>query len=397
MLYLCLLTIPFLQQPAPLELQLARVVADDPRHVAAAQVPLPALAPRAANAMPAGATWTDRALGLRARLVDREVDLVLDAATDGGPRTRLFVDADADRAVDAGEILAVAWEDGFAEADLAPLGIPARLMLFERPGGIVKATARTLYHFRAEAEFDGVPHALVVIDMDLDGVASRGDRWICSTAPHLAKISLGNAMFMARELDEPWFVGAQTLTILETLAGSKLRLRHGAPLEPRHVVLARRNERNAKWFDEQFDLEREQFLTEQRIDPTRPRVPTPLEWYHTDDFADAQAYAARVSRPLYVEFVTGGCPWCKRLQWLNYRDAAVAARLRDFALVRLDNDLDVAGTAERLGLQGVPQGAVFDAAGKILHRLRGWAPPAEHAEALDAARQAAGLAPVGAR
>ena len=46
-------------------------------------------------------------------------------------------------------------------------------------------------------------------------------------------------------------------------------------------------------------------------------------------------------------------PWCKRLDWLNYRDKEVAKRLDRYTLVKLNVDLDRERTAARLGLKGV--------------------------------------------
>lgn len=389
---LCLLLAALAQAPTSVVLALPRVVGS-PREIAAAQVPLGRFGALAREAMPTGAEFTAPALALAARIGKAKVTMVLDTSAGDGPRDRLHVDADGNGKVDAGEQLSVSWEDGFAEVDLGVFALPVRVMLFAKPDGAI-ATARTCYHFGAPAHFGDTACAVTVIDMDLDGVVSRGDRWLCLAKEHMAKTSLANAMFMAREFDEPWLLGNRAVTIADVLDGDRLKLTFGAPAQSRNVVLATRNARSFAWFAAQFDLERAQFLAEHGIAADRPVTKDALVWYHTDDLDDARAHARELGRPLLVEFVTGGCPWCKRLQWLNYRDAEVVARLRDFALVRLDNDLDLARSAERLGLRGVPQVGVFDAAGDLVHKLRGWSPPDQHARALDAARVAVGLAAV---
>jgi hypothetical protein len=386
---LCALLAP--QQPAPEPVRptvvLRRVAADSPGEVASAQVPQPPFAP-SADRRTAATTITTGGRSLRLEVSDP-----LASAP-----TELWVDADADLARDAGEVLPLQWENAmFADVDLRPFGVEAVMMLFRRPT-MLRATVRTLYHFEGEIDIDGATLGVRWIDMDASGAPSRGDRWLSLPKARLAEVMLPNSMFVARETDEPWHFGTHELRLdapaaTTTVLPNPLPLRWQPVSEPRHQFLAGRNARVTKWFTDQFEPDRAAFEREHGIDATRPRA-RPVEWYHTLEFADAQSFAATTGRPLLVEFSRDGCEWCKRLPWATYVDAAVIARLQQFACVRIDTELDPDRTAERLGHDGVPVLILFDADGKPLHTLGGFRPPAEFAAGLDAAIAKAGLPPL---
>jgi thiol:disulfide interchange protein len=93
-----------------------------------------------------------------------------------------------------------------------------------------------------------------------------------------------------------------------------------------------------------------EFEREQGIDPTRPRT-APVAWHHTLELVDALAFAQRSGKPFLVEWSNDACPWCKRLAWSTYGDAAVVRRMQDFACVRIDRDLEPTGAPAKLGVQ----------------------------------------------
>lgn len=375
-----------LQAPETFTVPLARVVATRPQDVAGAQVQLPDW-----QSLAIGSRWSKSAVSLRTPLAGRAVQMVLDTAETGGALDRLWVDADDDATVDDGETLTIAWDQGFGEVDLLPLKLPLHVVFFQHRNR-VGATARTLYHFAGAVDVRGEAFTLLWIDMNLDGAASaQGDRWVALPKTHLDTLSLANAMFMARELDEPWFVGTDELRCTKVDSQGQVTLALTKPRTPRHEVLAARAARVAEFFSKWFDAERDEFFAQHKIAADRAPAQTPPAWHYTLDFADAVAHAQTAGKPLLVEFSTDGCPWCKRLDWLNYKDAEVVARLQGFALVKLNNDLDRNHTADKLGLKGVPKTVVFGKDGAVLHTIGGWLAPAEHAVELDRARVAAGL------
>ncbi|MCU0866049.1 MAG: thioredoxin family protein [Planctomycetes bacterium] len=387
---LCALLAPLQQAPqlAQPTVTLRRVAADSPSEVGSAQVPQPPFEP-SADRRTAATTITAGGRSLRLE--------VTDPVASAPPA--LWIDADADLARDDGELLPLQWEHAmFADVDLRPYGIDAVMMLFRRPT-MLRATVRTLYHFEGELAIDGATIGVRWIDMDASGAPSRGDRWLSLPQARLAEVMLPNSMFVAREADEPWHFGSHELRV-DALAATVTTLPNPLPLrwqplsEPRHQFLAGRNARVTKWFTDQFEPDRAAFEREHGIDATRPRA-QPVDWYHTLEFADARRFAAATGKPLLVEFSRDGCEWCKRLPWATYQDAAVVARLQQFACVRIDTELDPDRTAEGLGHDGVPVLVLFDEHGKPLHALGGFRPPAEFTAGLDAALAKAGLPPVG--
>lgn len=358
--------------PAPLPLPLT-VVGGAFREVAGAQAPLPEFAVHDAVRM--------TTLRHRGRTLLLQV-----AATD--PPAELWLDADGDQQQDDGERVPLRFVDRFAEIDLKPFAIDAELALFQGPAGL-RAIVRTRYHFVGELRDGDTAIGVRWVDMDADGAPSAGDRWIALPAERLAKLALPNSMFCARETNEPWHFGTRELRVQIAAAGEVAAI--WSPLQqPRADFLAARHERIARWFAEHFATDRAEFEREHGIDPAQQRG-TPVTWYHTSELADALAFAQRVQKPLLVEWSNDACPWCKRLPWSTYRDAAVIARLQDFACVRIDPDLEPSGAAAALGLEGVPNLTLLGPGGGLLDTLRGYSPPRRFATALDRLRAKVGL------
>lgn len=318
---------------------------------------------------------------------DGAVPLLLDprVLSDPGSRDVLWVDADRDAEEDEGELLVLERRDEsnpFVRASLQALGLPFELLVYEN-GGQQRTTVTTLYHHEAEVVLDGVVHEVVFVDMDLDDAVSAGDQWLVLDPAQSASLSPPSRMFASNLTSEPWYVGPETLLRVELEGG--LRLVREPAAQPRHAFLAQRAARvNAKTLA-QYDEDRAAFLAQFDIDPDRPVDPDPPTWHYAWDLEEALAVAAREGRPLWVEFTSDGCPWCKRYPWLNDKDAAVTPHLRRFTLVRIDRDLDPNQTARSLGLEGVPCHALFDAQGEALFTSEGWMAPDGQVEVLERA------------
>jgi thioredoxin-related protein len=111
-----------------------------------------------------------------------------------------------------------------------------------------------------------------------------------------------------------------------------------------------------------------------------------------EDVAEAAAQGKRVM----VYFGQGGCPYCKRLMEVNFRDAAIAAKTRQhFVALALNiwGDREVTWSdgvtssekqlAARLKVQFTPTLVFLDERGRVALRLNGYYPPREFEAALD--------------
>jgi thioredoxin-related protein len=114
------------------------------------------------------------------------------------------------------------------------------------------------------------------------------------------------------------------------------------------------------------------------------------------DVRDEAADAARDGKRLMLYFWLEGCPYCKRMTSVTFRDPAVLERLkRGFVAlginVRGDREFtwtDGATLSEKqlsatLKVRGTPTMLFLDAKGAIALRLTGYIAPAEFARALD--------------
>jgi len=133
------------------------------------------------------------------------------------------------------------------------------------------------------------------------------------------------------------------------------------------------------------------------------------EWF-TETFLDIRedaAEAARDGKRLMLYFTQEGCPYCKQLVTVNFRDPAIIEKTRgNFVPVAINiwGDREVTTTdgrklpekkfAAALKVQFTPTLVFFDEKGAIAHRINGYLPPEAFYTALDGA---IGNAPLVAR
>ena len=124
------------------------------------------------------------------------------------------------------------------------------------------------------------------------------------------------------------------------------------------------------------------------------------DWF-TPSFLDIRedaAEAAKEGRRLMVYFHQDGCPYCKQLVEVTFRDANVVGKLRrNFNAIDINifGDREVTWTDGRrmpekaltrlLGIRYTPTLVFFDGSGKVVHRIDGYLPPQEFLAALDKA------------
>jgi thioredoxin-related protein len=116
------------------------------------------------------------------------------------------------------------------------------------------------------------------------------------------------------------------------------------------------------------------------------------------DIREDVAEAARDGRRLMVYFHQDGCPYCKRLVEVNFRDAAIVEKMRRHFMavdINIFGDREVTWTdgqrmpekrfAALLKVQFTPTLVFFDEQAQVVHRINGYLPPEQFLAALDAA------------
>ena len=117
------------------------------------------------------------------------------------------------------------------------------------------------------------------------------------------------------------------------------------------------------------------------------------------DFREDVRDASREGRRLVVYFGQDGCPYCKALMTVNFRDPAIVETMRrHFVTVALNlwGDREVTWIDGRsmpekelgklLRVQATPTLLFFDEKGEVVLRLNGWHPPERFRIALDYAQ-----------
>jgi thioredoxin-related protein len=105
----------------------------------------------------------------------------------------------------------------------------------------------------------------------------------------------------------------------------------------------------------------------------QPAVAQEIDW--GKDYATALRQAQETKRPLFLDFGTVDCFYCKKLDDSTFRDPAVIARLnRDFVAVKIDA-ARYASLVQQLHIQFFPTLLVATPGGKILNTQTGFLGP----------------------
>jgi len=116
------------------------------------------------------------------------------------------------------------------------------------------------------------------------------------------------------------------------------------------------------------------------------------------DVRDEVADAAKSGKRLMLYFWQPGCPYCKQMTSVTFREPAIIERLRRGFVpvaVNIRGDRDITWTdgatlsekqlAAQLPVRGTPTLLFLDERGAIVRRLAGYSPPADFARVLEAA------------
>jgi thioredoxin-related protein len=126
----------------------------------------------------------------------------------------------------------------------------------------------------------------------------------------------------------------------------------------------------------------------------------PPEWF-VESFLDIRedaAEAAKDGKRLMLYFMQEGCPYCKQLVTVNFRDARIVEKMRrSFMPVTINiwgnrevtlpdgRKMPEKRFAASLKVQFTPTLVFFDEKGALAHRINGYLPPEEFYAALDGA------------
>jgi thiol:disulfide interchange protein len=86
----------------------------------------------------------------------------------------------------------------------------------------------------------------------------------------------------------------------------------------------------------------------------------------------ALARAAKLKRPVMVDFYTDWCGWCRRLDDTTLADGRVRRALEHFVLVKLDAEKEGSSAADHFGVRAYPTIVFLDASGNEVGRIPGY-------------------------
>ena len=122
------------------------------------------------------------------------------------------------------------------------------------------------------------------------------------------------------------------------------------------------------------------------------------EWFKESflDFPEDVSEAAAAGKRVMIYFGQDGCPYCKKLHDLNYRQAEIVAKMHehlDSVAVNMYGDVETVwvdgneysekALAQKLTIQFTPTLLFLDERGEEVLRLAGYQPPAQFVAALD--------------
>jgi len=99
-------------------------------------------------------------------------------------------------------------------------------------------------------------------------------------------------------------------------------------------------------------------------------------WF-AGDFEAATAAARERDTVVLLEFQTGWCSWCRRLEKDTFAAPEVRERLRQMIVLRLDGEGDGEELANRFGVDSFPTVVITGSDGSEIDRIIGYLPPAE--------------------
>ena len=89
------------------------------------------------------------------------------------------------------------------------------------------------------------------------------------------------------------------------------------------------------------------------------------------------ALARQQGKPVFIDFSTSWCGWCRRLDREVFTDPEVISVSRQFACIKVDGDAR-SDLVRRYGVGGYPTAVMLDAGGREMHRIVGYKPARQY-------------------
>jgi len=94
-----------------------------------------------------------------------------------------------------------------------------------------------------------------------------------------------------------------------------------------------------------------------------------IEWIK--DYNEALTKAKETNKPIMIDYYTGWCGWCKKLDKSTYRDSSVVAKSAEFINAKIDAEKD-RKSATLHGVSAYPTILFLDSSGKEVSRVSGY-------------------------
>jgi thioredoxin-related protein len=239
-------------------------------------------------------------------------------------------------------------------------------------------------YLEAKTKVGNEERVIAVVDKDLDGAfGSAGDLWVLAKAGDRPATA-----FALSAMNERRFTDGQLVGIIVDKKTIQVASEAAKGPDPKDAAAHRRRVEHI-WF-ERFDKDKEAFQKARGIDTTRPLAKQPIQWNYVS-FDEALALSKKAGKPAFIDVMAFWCVWCYRLDYSTYPDQEVADLLNgSFVPVKIIEEQDAAGDyekimKERLEAQGIPAMGVFDADGKLVHKIGGWKKPEDFVKELKTA------------
>ncbi|MFH1753210.1 MAG: thioredoxin fold domain-containing protein [Candidatus Omnitrophota bacterium] len=105
--------------------------------------------------------------------------------------------------------------------------------------------------------------------------------------------------------------------------------------------------------------------------PPEEEAPSKISW--VDNYDKGMSRAKKTNKPAMVDFYTGWCGWCKKLDNETYKDKEVLSLTSKFVCIKVDGDKNKDLT-KRFNVRGYPTVLFLSPGGKEIGRLPGFLP-----------------------
>ena len=224
----------------------------------------------------------------------------------------------------------------------------------------------------------GEEYDLALVDDDSDGQFSTGDSWVLRAAGTpktelLDRDATRSMLFPSWSKDQKWMVEVKSIDPAGRTAA--LRILPAKETEMDFFVRVAR----------QRQTEEEKQLN---LDPLRPKAADgdAIDWLDDKDKDAKYALdiAAKVQKPVLLEFRTNVCPWCAKMGQYTFRDREVVALAKRFVCARLPFAKDT-DDAKKYRVEGTPTYVILGIDGREIARHSGFMRPTEFAPWLKSA------------